>query len=61
MLHPLSFWEPEMVSGVVADEAATNLLYIETLDHVTKGNCVRIVTRDATECEVDQHHERGGG
>ena len=39
MLHPLSFWGPEMVSGVLADEAATNLLYIETIDHITKGNC----------------------
>ncbi|CAI8006741.1 Sorting nexin-17 [Geodia barretti] len=33
----MSFWGPEMVSGVLADEAATNLLYIETIDHITKG------------------------
>lgn len=36
-LHPLSFWEPEMVSGLLDDEAATNMLYIEILDHISNG------------------------
>ena len=32
-----SFWDLEMVPRLLEDEAATNILYMEVLDHMSKG------------------------